>query len=260
VTAPLPKRHATRATKRPLAGVVLLAAMALVALSTAQADDRGYKHSGGDRGGRSHERYDHRFHDGRHHHNRYYHTPGHVVTALPAHRSRVMYGGAHFYFSDGIWFRGDGRRFVVVAPPLGIGIRVLPHFYTNLWIGGVPYYYANNVYYTRSPQGYVVTEPPTGQAIIETPASTAGNASEDIVEQPADTQVSQAPADFYVYPARGQSQKQLAADRDQCHAQAVEKAGYDPNHASTGFQVGQKRLDYDRAITACLEGRGYTVK
>lgn len=256
----LSNRPTTRGLKRHAARTVLFAVVALVALSTAQADDRGYRHHGGDRGGRYHERYDDRFYDVRHHHNRYYPAPGHFVTTLPAHRSQVIYGGVHFFFSDGIWFRGDDRRFVVVAPPLGIGIRVLPHFYTSLWIGGVPYYYANNVYYTEGPQGYVVTQPPAGQPIIETPATAADSDGDEIVEQPANTQLSQAPADLYVYPARGQSQKQLSADRNECHAWAVKQAGYDPNHASTGFQIGQKRLDYDRAITACLEGRGYTVK
>jgi hypothetical protein len=90
-------------------------------------------------------------------------------------------------------------------------------------------------------------------------AATALSAAQ-AVEQPAAARVAQAPADLYVYPARGQSRQQLAADRNECHAWAVAQAGYDPNNASTGFQVGRKRLDYDRAITACLVGRGYTVK
>ena len=239
---------------------MLIVTLAVAALSTAWADDRGHRNHGGDHGVPAHERYDHRFYDERHHHNRYYPAPGHFVTALPAHRRQVIYGGVHFFFSDGIWFRGNGRRFVVGAPPLGIGIRVLPRFYTSLWIGGVPYYYANNVYYTQGPQGYVVTQPPAGQTIVETPAGATDNSGEDIVEQPANAQLSQAPVDLYVYPARGQSEKQLAADRNECHAWAVKKSGYDPYNASSGFQIGQKRTDYERALTACLEGRGYTVK
>jgi hypothetical protein len=68
------------------------------------------------------------------------------------------------------------------------------------------------------------------------------------------------PPDLDVNPARGQSPQQRVSDLNECHERAVARAGYDPNHASTGFQIGQKRLDYDHALSACLENRGYTVK
>jgi hypothetical protein len=77
---------------------------------------------------------------------------------------------------------------------------------------------------------------------------------------PLNQRLAQAPADLSVRPMRGQSRRQLDADRMECHRLAVKRAGYDPNHASTGFQVGQKRLDYDHAISTCLESRGYTAK
>ncbi len=145
-------------------------------------------------------------------------------------------------------------------------------------------------------------------------------------------------ADIYVYPANGQSDRQLDRDRYECHGWAGKQTGYDPSQASLaphqkvqvvamppdhrgavngvvagavigaavsgphdsaeGAMVGavagavigaatdtarareaaghasrqtaadqaeQARLekqayDYRRAITACLEGRGYTVK
>ena len=252
--------HNTRWSAQRAMCIMLFAILAGAMSSGAQADDRGHKDRGGDRDRQSHERHEQRFLDARHHHNRYYPTPGYVVRTLPPQRIVAVHRGAHFYFFDGAWFRADGRYFIAVAAPIGIAIHVLPRFYTRLWIGGVPYYYANSVYYVQSPQGYVVTQPPTGQAIVEAPADSSGGATDEIIEQPADAQVSQAPADLYVYPARGQNQQRLDTDRNECHAWAVAKAGYDPNHASTGFQIGQKRLDYDRAISACLEGRGYTVK
>ena len=118
---------------------------------------------------------------------------------------------------------------------------------------------------------------PKGNAIIEDNRTAAMNSTltlafaatallaclgfkDAVAGQAADLRVAQAPADLYVSPARGQSKEQLEMDRNECHARAVAKAGYDPNHASTGFQIGQKRLDYDRAIAACLQARGYTVK
>ena len=250
-SARFPAQHIVR--------VLVFAILAGAALSVAQASDRGHQNRG-NRGHESHDRHERNFYDGRHHHNRYYPAPGHVVSTLPPHWAIATHRGAHFYFSHGAWFRANGRHFIAVTPPLGIAIHVLPPFYSRLWIGGAPYYYANNVYYAPGRHGYVVTQPPSEQSIIEAPASGGANATDEIIEQPADAQISQAPADLYVYPARGQSQQQLDTDRTECHAWAVAKAGYDPNHASTGFQIGQKRLDYDRAIGACLEGRGYTVK
>lgn len=68
------------------------------------------------------------------------------------------------------------------------------------------------------------------------------------------------PPDLDVKPARGQTPQQRVSDLNECHARAVARAGYDPNHASTGFQVGQKRLDYDHALSTCLQGRGYTLR
>jgi len=237
--------------------LLLAVTLAASTLSAAQADGRDGRHHGHDRGREWSEYRDHEFRGMRYRHDHYYPAPGHIVGRLPPRSAASVHGNVRFYFADGAWYRHSGGRFVVVTPPLGIAIDVLPPFYTRLWVGGVSYYYANNVYYTQSPRGYIVTQPPAEPAIVETPAS---EDNQEIVDQPAENQLSQAPVDLYVYPARGQSEKQLAADRKECHAWAIKKSGYDPYNASSGFQIGQKRIDYERALTACLEGRGYTVK
>jgi hypothetical protein len=133
---------------------------------------------------------------------------------------------------------------VVVAPPFGIGVSVLPPFYTTVWFGGAPYYYADDTYYQYRPERreYVVTQPPRGA-----PAVGPGSASEEI----------------YVYPRNGQSEEQQATDRYECHRWAVERTGFDPtrppgNVAETDMTT--KRFDYRRAEGACLEARGYSVK
>src|SRR5581483_333328 len=103
-------------------------------------------------------------------------------------------------------------------------------------------------------------QPPPGEPAFEEPADADADGG-DSAEAPADEPLSRAPTDeLYIYPNQGQSEEQVDADRAQCHQWAVEQVGYDPDNASTGFQVGQKRVDFDRAFTACLEGRGYTVK
>jgi len=180
--------------------------------------------------------------DTRYHHNRYYPARGHYVRTLPHGYHTVYHRRAPYYFSSGVWYRPYGPYFTVVAPPFGLVIPVLPPFYSTLWVGGIPYYYANNTYYTYYPGGgYVVTNPPENKVSEEPPQ-----------------------ADWlYSYPTQGQSEQQQADDRYTCHRWAVGQTGYDPTLPLGGVaesQSAQKRSDYQRALGACLEGRGYSVK
>ena len=106
--------------------------------------------------------------DTQYNHNHYYTTRGVEVAAVPGRPYVVAHGGAHYYYSGGVWYAPRGPTFVVVGPPVGVFVPVLPPFYTTVWFGGVPYYYANDAYYAYSgPQGYEVVDPPgdAGNAI-----------------------------------------------------------------------------------------------
>jgi hypothetical protein len=66
-----------------------------------------------------------------------------------------------------------------------------------------------------------------------------------------------------MYPRSGQSAEQQARDRYECHRWAADQTGFDPTRPDGGVAVGDaraKRSEYFRAMTACLEGRGYSVK
>jgi hypothetical protein len=70
-------------------------------------------------------------------------------------------------------------------------------------------------------------------------------------------------SDFYVYPRNGQTQEQQSADRYECHSWAKGQTGFDPTQPAPGGPSGDsgaQRAQYQRAITACLEARGYSVK
>ncbi|MBN1548459.1 MAG: hypothetical protein JW902_17550, partial [Syntrophaceae bacterium] len=164
------------------------------------------------------------------------------VRTLPRGYHTTYYRNRPYYFWEGVWYRPYGTYFTVVAPPIGLVIPILPPFHTTLWVGGIPYYYANETYYTYYPGGgYVVTDPPKDK-------------------------VSEAPPEadwLYSYPTRGQSEKQQADDRYACHRWAVDQTGYDPTLPLGGVpesESAQKRRDYQRALGACMEGRGYSVK
>lgn len=169
---------------------------------------------------------------------------GVVVRSLPSRHRTIVYGGRPYHYYDGYWYRPMGDRFVVVLPPVGIVIPTLPFGYVTLTIGGNPYYTYGGVYYAPySTGGYVVVDPPQGA-----PDNDVAVATRD---------------DLFIYPKLGQSEKKQASDRYECHEWASGQTGYDPTMSHGGVpedRADATRADYLRAMTACLEGRGYTVR
>jgi hypothetical protein len=194
-------------------------------------------HSGGHSGGSAHFAGGSHFSGGTHFAARYYgggfHGGGYYGT-------RGGYYG-HGGYNGGYWHGG------FYGPRFGYGwfLPVLPAFYATYWWGGIPYYYANDAYYTWSPNynGYVATDPPAGDA----------DASDSTAQAPAMS------GQTYNYPKNGQTDEQQATDRYQCHQWAVSQSGYDPTRSGAPAAGGQQ-MDYHRAVTACLEGRGYSVR
>lgn len=212
--------------------------------------DRRERHEHRDRGDRDYRHYyagapvkDYR-RDRRYERERYYPRPGVRIEVLPSRHYVVRYHDDRYYFHAGTWYRPFRGRFVVVAPPIGIVVPILPAYYTTIWYQGVPYYYANNTYYIWDParDGYVVTNPPP---------------------QVNDQDTTLLPQQLYIYPKQGQSKQQQANDRFACYQWSVKQTGFDPTQPPEQMsqdQLNEKRADYRRAMRACLEGRGYSVR
>ncbi len=186
--------------------------------------------------------------------------PGRVIRTLPSRHEVVVHHGYRFHVYRGVWYRPYGARFIAVAPPIGAVVHALPFYYSRIWFYGVafPYYYADNAYYVRSSQGYVVTEPPARDVVVEEPASGA-DSGDGVMEEPAAASADQANADpLYAYPRLGQSATQQDKDRSECSAWAIGRTGYDASDASGASEDAIN--NYQRALSACLEGRGYTVR
>jgi len=67
-----------------------------------------------------------------------------------------------------------GPNYVVVEPPYGAVVPLLPPDYTTVWVGAAPYYYANGIYYAAAPGGFVVVQPPASASLTPPPqAATA---------------------------------------------------------------------------------------
>jgi hypothetical protein len=187
--------------------------------------------------------------DSRYNHGRYYPPVGSVRPALPDNYRPYYRGRERYYFNGGVWYAPSGPGFVVVRPPPGLVITVLPPFYSTVWYGGVPYYYADNVYYSWQPDqnGYAVVDPPPE---ADNPAS-----SPDVTPPDAPQ------TDLIIYPKDGQSKEQQAADRFECHTWAKGQTGFDPTQPGGGVSgnADVNRNNYNRAMSACLQARGYQV-
>jgi len=174
--------------------------------------------------------------DSRYHHDHYYPAPGFIAPGLPRGSISIGFGADNYFFQSGVWYRplssSYGPRYRVILPPVGIVVPLLPSSYVSLRIGGLPYYYANGVYYSTAPGGYVVVNPP----------------AEAAVAQPAPPPAPPRP-DPIIYPRNGQSAPQTEADRQDCN-----------RWATTQPSAMNDAAVFNRAVEACMDGRGYSMR
>jgi hypothetical protein len=89
--------------------------------------------------------------------------------------------------------------------------------------------------------------------------------------QPAPSVTPPSTERIFVYPRQGQSEELQAKDRYECHSWAVSQTWREPRKVSMEewtfiiksmpeAQRNQMRTDYHRALDACLDGRGYTMR
>ena len=162
----------------------------------------------------------------------------------PGYRS-YYWAGSPYYNYRGSWYRPYGGGYVSIGVPYGMFVSSLPPYYSTMWIGGTRYFVADDTYYLYEPSrgGCVVARTPyDGERVVTTTAPEAESTKDPVL---------------FVYPTKGQSEKQQADDRYECHRWAVTQTGYNPVDAE---YRPEQHAQYDRAITACLTGKGYSVK
>jgi len=225
---------------------MLLVAITVLSIGVAQADPHDRDRRGGPGPG-PRPGWDHM--DSRFNHGHYYPSRGYYVRDLPRERVYVRGPRSSYWYSGGVWYSNGPRGYVVVGAPVGLYVPVLPPYYTTVWVRGAPYYYANDSYYVwrETDQQYEVVDPPDESA-----------ASTDAPPPPPSPT-----GDVFIYPKNGQSEEDQARDKYECHKWAQNESGFDPTQANGGVppeQANTKRAAYQRAMGACLEGRGYSVK
>ena len=176
--------------------------------------------------------------DAAHHHNHWYPATGSVMPTLPDGSVALSLGRERFFFHSGVWLHPVGAQYLVVLPPVGVWLPLLPGDAAALMLAGSIYYYANGVYYAPAPsQGYVVVAPP---ADIESATAVQG--------PPAVAPASLA-GQLVFYPRNGQSPQQTESDRQDCNRWATTQSDA-MAHADV----------FQRAVAACMDAHGYTVR
>ncbi len=156
------------------------------------------------------------------------------------------FGGFHagYGYRGGIggryggWYGGYGGW---AWPGYGLFLATLPYDYSTYWWNSMPYYYADDNYYRwdGSIGEFESVNPPPGvlrQAEMQPTAT-----------------------ELFAYPKNGQSTEQQAQDRQQCRSWAESQTGFQAAQSPTAAALA-RRQDYLRAQSACLQGRGYSVR
>ncbi|WP_455202533.1 DUF6515 family protein [Kaarinaea lacus] len=170
----------------------------------------------------------------------HYHPIGHRVRHLPSLHISVLSGGFTYFYLGGVFYQSFGTGYIVVGAPIGVLVPSLPVGFIEFSIGPSSYYYVNDTYYVWDipRQSYLVVEKPVGADVAIEEATTGR---------------------LFAYPKKDQSEEQQAKDRYECHRWAVHESGIDPTLEDAELSTVEK-LDYQRALGACLEGRDYAVK
>jgi hypothetical protein len=89
------------------------------------------------------------------------HPHGHrvIIRERPMY-TRVIVRGSPFWYHHGYYYRHYRGRYLLVEPPLGVVVPLLPDGAVSVYFHAVPYYYYGGVYYRQAPGGYVVAQKP----------------------------------------------------------------------------------------------------
>ena len=165
---------------------------------------------------------------------------GQRVSVIPNSHQVVRVGPQNYHYYNGSFYRRANQGgYVVVSAPLNARVGSIPRGAISFGIGSRRYYYANFTYYLwdQDRRDYIVVEEPEG---AETEVVSASESS----------------GELFVYPSEGQSDEQRDKDRYECYLWASDQTGFDPIESTQNAELAS---NYRRAMSACLEGRGYTV-
>ena len=144
----------------------------------------------------------------------------------------------------------------------GLFVPLLPFGYTTLWQGRDTYYYHDNVYYIADRDGdrtgYRVVDRPTVDAVTPPGPAPVVAAPPVLNGGPAPVYTQQAKTgQLFAYPRNNQTATEATFDRIECERWGTQQTGFQPAQSLDNAEL---KGNYQRAVAACLEGRGYSVR
>jgi len=181
--------------------------------------------------------------------------------------------GGHDRFHGGHDGFHSGARFgLFIGPPL-----FWPWYYPPAYYGPPAVYYNPDptVIYANPPVVVTPSAPDyypapnvaapgsTGNPVVELPPNNAAPrqspGQQPMQGQPGDALAQAQSGQPFMYPRQGQDEQQQGRDRDECYRWALGQIGYDPSNSTAGLSPAQT-TNYYRAMGACLDARGYSVR
>jgi hypothetical protein len=184
-----------------------------------------------------------------------------------SHYNRGHYGHNRHHYRGSYWGIGGwgypwgysgylGAGWYRPGLAIGLTVPLLPFGYSTHYVDRTPYYVHENVYYVRDGESYRVIDRPQEAPLPPGPPPVV--AAPPVVNGPAPTYVQQEKTgQLFAYPRNNQSASTATFDRIECERWASQQTGYLPAQSADN---AAKKGDYQRAVAACLEGRGYSVR
>ncbi|KXX72348.1 hypothetical protein AVL50_01730 [Flammeovirga sp. SJP92] len=94
---------------------------------------------------------------------------GALVTQIPHNAIVYNHHQSRYYYSSGIWYRPNGRNWIVARPANGIRIKTLPVGHQRIRVRNKSYYYYYGTYYQKRKNDYVVVDGPVDAEVNSIP-------------------------------------------------------------------------------------------
>lgn len=91
-----------------------------------------------------------------------------VINTPPRGAKKIIYKNVNYHFVDGVFYKHRDKKYIVVKPPIGLTVKVLPSHAKILHIAGIKYHYYYGNYYRYLPelQVYEVVDNPNVNTTI----------------------------------------------------------------------------------------------
>lgn len=92
-----------------------------------------------------------------------------VQRALPNGGATLRLRNRNYYYNDGRFYAYNNRRYICVAPPIGLRIGALPFGFLEIAGAASLFYYYGGTFYIQDNNEYVVADPPVGAIVYDLP-------------------------------------------------------------------------------------------